>query len=105
MGYEEDFLMRQIKGASQLIAKLLQMKSDPLDIEFVQDEAGQLKPARNYLAQLIEAGKYDLASQYVASFKSKMTKEEYQKLVEWFLSGMEELDQARVVEFQEQLRG
>lgn len=45
------------------------------------------------------------ASQYVTSFKSKKPKEEYPELAEWFLIGIEELDQNRVVEFVEILRG
>ena len=97
MVFNNDWLLRQIRGIANMIGKVFKLETILIDLGVVEDEEGRTINGNDYLNQLIIDEKFDLATDFIhGQMKRLSTYEynrlEYNRLVDIYIAYLKSLD-------------
>ena len=85
MTTENDWFMRQIKGAANMLGSALRLKIQHLDLGQFEDEQGQQLDGAEYLQELLESEHFAEAADFVQAQMKRLPFHQYEILADQFL--------------------
>ena len=92
MVFNNDWLLRQIRGIANMIGKVFKLETILIDLGVVEDEEGRTINGNDYLNQLIIDEKFDLATDFIHGQMKRLSTYEYNRLVDIYIAYLKSLD-------------
>lgn len=92
MVFNNDWLLRQIRGTANMIGKVFKLETISIDLGVVEDEEGRTINGNDYLNQLIIDEKFDLATDFIHGQMKRLGTYEYNRLVDIYIAYLKSLD-------------
>lgn len=88
----DDWLMRQFKGVSNMIGTILNLEVSQLDLGIVEDEEGNLIKGEIYLENLLRSERFLEVNSFIKSKMKVLNFHEYTILVDYYIGYLSSLD-------------
>ena len=85
MTTENDWFMRQIKGAANMLGSALRLTIQHLDLGQFEDEQGRQLDGADYLQELLESEHFAEAADFVQAQMNRLPFHQYEILADQFL--------------------
>lgn len=92
MVFNNDWLLRQIRGTANMIGKVFKLETISIDLGVVEDEEGRTINGNDYLNQLIIDEKFELATDFIHGQMKRLGTYEYNRLVDIYIAYLKSLD-------------
>ena len=92
MSSENDWFMRQIKGAANMIGSALHLQVQDLDLGQFEDEEGRQVNGARYFQELLESERFAEAIDFVQAQMKRLPLHQYDVLVDRLLAYLRQLD-------------
>ena len=89
---DDDWLMRQFKGISNMIGTILNLKVSQLDLGIVEDEEGNLIKGEIYLENLLKSERFLEVNSFIKSKMKVLNFHEYTILIDYYIGYLSSLD-------------
>ena len=96
----DDWLMRQFKGVSNMIGTILNLKVSQLDLGIVEDEEGNLIKGEIYLENLLKSERFLEVNSFIKSKMKVLNFNEYTILIDYYIGYLSSLDSEILKKYQ-----
>ena len=101
---DDDWLMRQFKGVSNMIGTILNLKVSQLDLGIVEDEEGNLIKGEIYLENLLKSERFLEVNSFIKSKMKVLNFHEYTILIDSEILKKNQLDPKKIKEIEANLK-
>lgn len=93
MVFNNDWLMRQIRGTANMIGKVFKLETIQIDLGMVEDKEGRQISGNDYLNDLVNDEEFDLATEFISGQIKRLSNYQYNRLVDTFIEYLNKLDE------------